>query len=391
MPGVVANLDGKQKEIFEKFKERIKDCRLKHADDEHIVKWLIVRDFNLDQAEKMLRSSLEWRRIHRVDELLDTWHPPEVLVKYYPFGKTGVDKFGGPLWISAQGRTDLRGILQCIPKKEFIKFGMYMLELIDRGTDEESIKSGKQINTITIIFDMEGLTMRQIAHKQTIECDIEFVKMFEDHYPEILRRIFVVNAPKLFGLLFNLIKPFMHQTTVSKVRIYGSNKSEWTAALLDEIHADQLPAHYGGSLTSPDGDSMCPHIVQLNLGGGIPEEYFLNKTPEVKDYMETASIMAGTVGRKKLKFKVDKVNSVLKWEFITEGGDIGFRVYYKNPKEGNIDLVPLERVQSHMLAEEGQLVCENEGNYTVEFDNTYSYFRGKKLRYHVVVEPPGKN
>lgn len=48
------------------------------------------------------------------------------------------------------------------------------------------------------------------------------------------------------------------------------------------------------------------------MGGEIPEEYYLNKTPQAKDYMETANIMAGTVGRKKLKFKVEKVNSILK-------------------------------------------------------------------------------
>lgn len=59
---------------------------------------------------------------------------------------------------------------------------------------------------------------------------------------------------------------------------------------------------------------------------------------------------------------------VIRWEFITEGGDIGFRVYYKHPKEGTVDLVPHERVQSQMLAEEGQLVCEKEGNCKISAD-----------------------
>lgn len=59
------------------------------------------------------------------------------------------------------------GILQCVPRKEFSKFAMYMIEVIDRGTDEESVKTGKPINSVTAVFDMEGLTMRQIAHKQS--------------------------------------------------------------------------------------------------------------------------------------------------------------------------------------------------------------------------------
>lgn len=53
----------------------------------------------------------------------------------------------------------------------------------------------------------------------------------------------------------------MHQTTVSKVRIFGTNRKEWTDALFEEIDPDQLPEHYGGTLTSPDGDPKCPHIV----------------------------------------------------------------------------------------------------------------------------------
>lgn len=61
--------------------------------------------------------------------------------------------------------------------------------------------------------------------------------------------------------MFNLIKPFMHHSTVSQVRIFGSNKNEWSAALLEEIDADQLPEHYGGTLKSTDGDPKCPHIV----------------------------------------------------------------------------------------------------------------------------------
>lgn len=44
---------------------------------------------------------------------------------------------------------------------------------------------------------------------------------------------------------------------------------------------------------------------------------------------------------------------------MTEGGDIAFRVFFKG--EAVVDLVPLERVQSDLFMEEGQLVCEHPG------------------------------
>ena len=41
------------------------------------------------------------------------------------------------------------------------------------------------------------------------------------------------------------------------MRIFGCDRSEWQAALLEEIDSDQLPAYYGGSMTDPDGNPMC--------------------------------------------------------------------------------------------------------------------------------------
>lgn len=57
------------------------------------------------------------------------------------------------------------------------------------------------------------------------------------------------------------MKPFMHQATIEKIRIFGSDRQEWEKALLEEIDADQLPQHYGGTMADPDGDPKCPSKV----------------------------------------------------------------------------------------------------------------------------------
>ena len=46
--------------------------------------------------------------------------------------------------------------------------------------------------------------------------------------------------------------------------IYGTDKEEWTSALLAEIDSDQLPAYYGGTLTDSNGDPKCPHLVGVD-------------------------------------------------------------------------------------------------------------------------------
>jgi len=54
---------------------------------------------------------------------------------------------------------------------------------------------------------------------------------------------------------------------------------------------------------------------------------------------------------------------------MTEGGDLTYRVYRKDPEEGIVDLVPHDRVESNFCMEEGQIFCDSIGKCTTQ---TYS-------------------
>lgn len=62
-----------------------------------------------------------------------------------------------------------------------------------------------------------------------------------------------------------MIKPFLHEVTLKKIRIFGY--SGWKEELLKDIDADQLPQHWGGSRVDPDGDPKCPSVVSLCMDG----------------------------------------------------------------------------------------------------------------------------
>jgi hypothetical protein len=59
-----------------------------------------------------------------------------------------------------------------------------------------------------------------------------------------------------------MVKPFLQQVTLDKINVFGFDKNEWSAALLKDIDADQLPMHYGGTITDPDGNPKCPSKVR---------------------------------------------------------------------------------------------------------------------------------
>ena len=50
-----------------------------------------------------------------------------------------------------------------------------------------------------------------------------------------------------------------------KIKVFGSDKKQWTAALLEEIEADQLPAYFGGTMVDPDGNPKCPSKVITSI------------------------------------------------------------------------------------------------------------------------------
>ncbi|XP_046633880.1 SEC14-like protein 2 isoform X4 [Daphnia pulicaria] len=308
------------------------------------------------------------------------------LVKYYPMGIIGCDKFSCPVLIVSFGNADWRGILQSVSKRDYLRYISYMAE---KNLAAMRKNSSNQVNPMlyqTFIVDMEGLSMNQMAYKPFREVGFEGIQISEANYPESLRRVFIVNAPKVFTFVFNMVKPFLHPVTLDKISVFGFDKSEWSAALLKEIDADQLPVHFGGTMTDSKGDPKCSSLI--SLGGEVPQSYYMEATkPYPKSYMTTLTVP--NFGKRKLEFKITQANSMLRWEFMTEEGDISFRLYYVKSKGGKkFDVVNMERVESHLMMEEGEIVCTQPVLYIVEFDNSYSYLRSKNIWYRITVDLP---
>ena len=152
---------------------------------------------------------MEWRRLHRVDSVLQTYERPEVFKQYYPMGMCGVDKFGSPgnfkilqllndhkqlrankcypwwflVWISHHGNLDIRGFLHCMTKKEFMRSMWWVMENFSRMIQQENTRTGKKITNQTFIIDMENLPMKNVAYKPAMEVLVEVLQTLEGNYP----------------------------------------------------------------------------------------------------------------------------------------------------------------------------------------------------------------
>ncbi len=103
-----------------------------------------------------------------------------------------------------------------------------------------------------------------------------------------------------------IIKPLLHQATLDKIKIFGTDKVAWKAALLEEIDADQLPDKYGGSMTDPNGK------FDFDKRQEVPESYYINQEKPVPDKSRMTSLVLSSGSSKEIEFKVERNGTILK-------------------------------------------------------------------------------
>lgn len=75
---------------------------------------------------------------------------------------------------------------------------------------------------------------------------------------------FLFLAPKVFSIGYPILKPFIHERTRNKIKIFGHDAKQWKAAILAEVDPEELPACYGGTMTDPDGNPNCLTIASCS-------------------------------------------------------------------------------------------------------------------------------
>lgn len=383
----MGDLSPRQADVLTKFRGRIQDLLpdLPAQHDHYLLRWLRARNFNVQKAETMIRKHIEFRRQMKVDTIISGWEPPEVIEKYVSGGMCGYDREGSPIWYDLVGPLDPKGLLLSSTKQDFMKTKIRHTEMLRRECQRQSEKLGKNIEAITLIYDCEGLGLKHMW-KPAVETYGEILTMFEDNYPEGLKRVFVIKAPKIFPMAYSLIKHFLCDETRRKILVLGSN---WQEVLREHVEPEQLPVVYGGTLTDPDGDPRCRTMIKY--GGTVPRSFYIRDSLKVQ-YDSSVTISRGSVFQ--LEFDVTAARSLLRWQFSSDGADIGFGVY-RRTKDGGaqklsdmLQVLPSERYNAHLVPEDNCLTCTEPGVYVLCFDNSYSILQSKKVSYNVELLPP---
>lgn len=216
------------------------------------LRFLKGRKFDIEKAVIMWQDMLQWRKENRVDSILQdfTFQEFEEVQCCYPRGYHGVDKQGRPLYIERLGNIDLNKLWSVTTMERYLR---YHVQECEKAFLEKfpacSVASKRHIDCTITILDVHGLNLMAFT-KAARELVMSMQRIGADNYPEMLHKMFIVNAGSGFRLVWNTVKSFLDPRTVSKIHVIGS---KFQSELLGVIDASQLPDFLGGSCSCPNG------------------------------------------------------------------------------------------------------------------------------------------
>ncbi|XP_048350661.1 SEC14-like protein 5 [Sphaerodactylus townsendi] len=305
--------------------------------DEHILRFLRARDFNIDKAREMLCQSLTWRKQYQVDYILQTWRPPSLLEEYYTGGWHYQDRDGRPLYILRLGQMDTKGLVKALGEESLLRHVLSINEEGQKRCEENTNLFGRPIMSWTCLVDLEGLNMRHLW-RPGVKALLRIIEVVEDNYPETLGRLLIVRAPRVFPVLWTLVSPFINENTRQKFLIYSGNNYQGPGGLVDYLDKDVIPDFLGGEC-----------VCNVPEGGLVPKSlYQTEEDPETSDHIRlwtetiyhSANIFKGAPHE--IVVEILEGESVITWDFDILKGDVAFSLFHskrapeKNWKEAAV-------------------------------------------------------
>ena len=270
-----------------------------------LLRFLRARKWNLAEAEKMLRSNLEYRMtcdvpaLSSISKLGEVFGNPDVkledIAQFYPHATIGFDIQGRPVTYKLWGTFEVWNLKKMTTLDNLIRFHIWEQEHLFDQMLEWSTERGYHCETITAIIDIKGMRLRQIT-KDFLYLVKHMANVDQNHYPERMGCTYIINCPSMFSMVWKGIVPWLDKNTAAKIKILASEK-DWKPVLHEHIGIDQLPPLYGGLNTAVDPRETAeffgvdPAMVQTDLRSGGNSDVGIGVSgPSVYDIFDTSAV-----------------------------------------------------------------------------------------------------
>eukprot|EP00903_Cladosiphon_okamuranus_P009988 g9474.t1 len=218
------------------------------------------------EARRRWIATLQWREEQKVDGILDEASPYfDIIKRYYPHFYFKHAKNGSVVYYEIPGQISLTKLKENgLDMDALCRHYVYITEFLWMELDKNP--EGK----LFTCMDMKGTKLSMFAG-EVKEFLLRSAKMIGAHYPERSYKIFILNAPWWFSVVWKFVTPFVHANTRAKVVVCGGNFLEKMSELVD---LDVVPTEIGGEdptppLQSPEEVLMREHVVKVLKEKGV--------------------------------------------------------------------------------------------------------------------------
>uniref|UniRef100_A0A915PTD0 CRAL-TRIO domain-containing protein n=1 Tax=Setaria digitata TaxID=48799 RepID=A0A915PTD0_9BILA len=347
-----------------------------YNDDFSLLRWII--DMILPRIKFSLRTisalGLDKKNFSTLEEITEYCGSISEAVNYIPGSLLGFDKEHNVISLQPIGRLDIHGLLSCMRNSDLYVSRISESEVMQLEVDHcnetfltlrknEKIL-GRQLGTI-IIFDFDEIST-DMLWMPGVKVITTMFSQLQEMFPDVIRKLFLINTPTFFRMLWTLVTPCLAKQTQQRISILGA---DWKEKLREYIGEDVLYEHWGGvrKAETPFG--------HIRMGGKVPERLRYDPSSDIPaSKLKKLKISAGTLDFVCVNMEGCNPTRKLSWWWRVESGDIDFSVV----RSGNANLEsddskdviiwPRFRLQTQFVPESGE-----------DFDSSALLFNGEEI------------
>lgn len=199
--------------------------------------------------------------------------------KLYLHGLHQTDKEGSAIFIKSFCNIDEKRLFEVVTPERLLLHHYFMYDrLIDVIFPACTEAKGKYISTIIVIIDMKDAIGKLMMSSKLMEYLKATIECAQNNYPEIVKKIYIINAGIMFTVLWNIIKVFVNKKTEEKIKVLGNDYKE---KLLDVIDSENLPKELGGTCEECESKGGC-----FNVDPGPWDKYIKQLEQQYKQQKE---------------------------------------------------------------------------------------------------------
>ncbi|KAI6197129.1 hypothetical protein M3Y94_01188200 [Aphelenchoides besseyi] len=273
---------------------------------------------------------------------------------YLPGTLLGYDLDGNIVSLQCLGKLDGPGLMSSVKISDLFVSRIAESYAVQMLLNEKERQTGRQCGTVLII-DLDGLSRDNISLK-SVKVITAMLAQLQEMFPDVVRKIFIINAPIFLSTIWVLINPVLATETQKEDN--------------DSIDENILYEHWGGTRRSETS------FGNVRLGGQIPTELYYSKETDSSDISELKEI--NVRARNQAFIDVDVKGGKLKWWWKSSSGDLDFWIV--RLKDDRL-IWPKFRLLTEFVPEVRIISISEPGVYRLYFDNSHGLLFSKTVKY----------